>query len=165
MRADTAKRRKKLNEINTGDKVADLWQVLRRTTHVVLKAREKELLPLGISAVQSAVLVLVQAADENITPIELSRQLLRDAHSVSELLTRMEKDGLVKRVHDLPRKNQVRVTLTEKGLEILSRSTKRKAIHTVFSVLTVSERRELYASLTKLRSKALELIKGKPWIR
>jgi DNA-binding MarR family transcriptional regulator len=152
-------RKRKLKEITTGDKIANLWWMLRRTTHVILKAREKELGPLGISAVKAGVLALVKATDDNITPAEISRQLLRDAHSVSELLSRMEQENLIKKVNDLPRKNQVRVVLTKKGQDILSHSTKRISIHEVFSTLSATERRQLMTILKKVRIQALKQIK------
>jgi len=89
-----------------------LWIFLHRTSHIVLRAREKELAQYGISTAKAAVLDIVRAIGHKATPALISRHLLREAHSVSGLLSRMEKEGLVNKVQDLDRKNLVRIALT-----------------------------------------------------
>jgi DNA-binding MarR family transcriptional regulator len=148
-----------INEISIGDKIVDLWGMMWRTSHAVVKARAKELLPYNISGVIAGVLAMIEITNGNITPSEISRQLYRDAHSVSELLDRMQRAGLINKFHDLPRKNQVRVALTPKGREVLAHSSKRDSIHDIFSALTPTERRQLSTMLKKLRAEVLKLLK------
>jgi len=73
-------------------------------------------------------LFVVQSTRERATPSEISRWLLREPHSTSGLITRMEKDGLVTKVDDLERKNMLRVAMTEKGREAYEKSTDRESI-------------------------------------
>lgn len=148
-----------MKDIFSKDPAAKTWMMLLNTSHIVLKAREKELRQYGISAVKSVVLVLIQPGENTVTPADLSRQILRDAHTVSELLTRMEKDGLIKRVKDLPRKNQIRIVLTSKGQEAYHKSIKRESIHDIMSVLSAEEQQQFRSYLKRIRARALKHFK------
>jgi DNA-binding MarR family transcriptional regulator len=101
-------------------------------------------------------LFIVQAIGEKATPAEITRWILRKPHTVTELLKRMEKEGLVTRTKDLERKNMVRISITEKGRQAYQKSTERKSIHKLMSSLSQEERQPLMASLVKLRGKALK---------
>jgi len=67
----------------------------------------------------------------------------------------MEKEGLIRKVKDLDRKNLIRVVVTEKGQRAYEQSTKREVIHRIMSSLSEEERQQLSSCLQKLRSKAL----------
>ena len=110
----------------------------------------------NISASRGAVLFAIQAIGEEATPAEIARWLFREPHSISELLSRMERDGLVRRVKDLCRKNLVRIVLTEKGREVYHKSTKRELVCEIMSSLSEEERQQLRSCLQKLRDKALK---------
>ncbi len=134
----------------------DLWVLLRQTSQIVLQARERELSEYGLSTVRAAVLLTIRTIGDKATPAEISRWLLREDHSVSSLLTRMERDGLVRRVKDLNRKNLVRITLTEQGREAYYQSARRRSVYDIMSILTDKEREQLMLCLVKIRNKALD---------
>src|SRR4030043_1369979 len=92
-----------------------VWALLNQTHHAIWRARERELGEVDLSAIQAGVLFFVSTLEGPVTPAVLSRLLHREPHTVSGLLTRMEKQAYVKRVKDLKRKNQVRIVLTPKG--------------------------------------------------
>jgi MarR family transcriptional regulator for hemolysin len=139
------------------DQDYNLWVLMRQARDAMTKAREKELEKHGISSIQAAVLFTIQAIGQDATPAEISRRLVREPHSVSGLLSRMEKQRLIKRVKDLPKRNMVRIVMTEKGWAAYEESTKRIVMHEVMAVLTESEKRDLWETLQKLRDKALKL--------
>jgi DNA-binding MarR family transcriptional regulator len=122
------------------------------------KAREKELGKLGVSCIQAAVLFNLQAIGDAATPAELSRRLVREPHTISGLLSRMEKQGLIRKAKDLPRKNMVRIEMTDKGKEIYDKSTQRLAMHEIMSILPENEKKELWTYLEKLRTRALKTL-------
>jgi DNA-binding MarR family transcriptional regulator len=138
------------------DPYYDLWKLLNETRDAILKTRETELAQFDLSAMQARVLFFVQAADEPTTPAQLSRWLFRESQSVSGLLTRMEKQGLIKRVKDLDKKNQVRIVITEKGRQAYSQSTRRKSIQRIMSSLSEEERQRLKSYLQILKDKAVK---------
>jgi DNA-binding MarR family transcriptional regulator len=144
------------------DKDYNLWVLLHQTTDAVIKARQKELDQFDISFIEVGVLVVIQAIGEKATPSEISRRILREPHSVSALLNRMEKKGLVRKTQDLDRKNLVRVSITEKGRQAYDKSTRRKSIYNIISSLSEEERQQLRSCLEKLRSKAFKELVVEP---
>jgi len=133
-----------------------LWFLLRQACDAALRARDKELSRYGISVEEAAVLFVVQANGERATPSEISRWLFREPHSTSGLIIRMEKDGLVRKLNDLERKNMLRVVMTEKGREAYEKSTARKSIHRLMSSLSEDERQLMRSCLETLRNEALK---------
>ena len=55
---------------------------------------------------------------------KLANQLMRNINSVSELVNRMEKAGLIEKIKDLPDKRAVRIELTKKGEKIFQENAK-----------------------------------------
>ena len=133
-----------------------LWVMLHQARDAIFKIREKELQKYGISATKASVLFNVVAIGHEATPARISRHLLRESHSVSSILDRMEKQGLVSKAKDLDRKNKVRVFLTDKGWQVYQTTAKRKSIRRIMSCLSDEERQQLASSLKKLRTKALK---------
>jgi len=132
----------------------DLWILLTHTRYAIYRSREKELLRYGVSPEQVGVLFIVQALGNRATPSEISRYILRQPHTVSALIERMQKKGFVKKSHDLDKKNLIRVSLTEKGQKVYENSTKRGPIHRIMAVLSDQERTQLRGLLEKLHTQA-----------
>jgi DNA-binding MarR family transcriptional regulator len=132
----------------------DLWMLLTHTRYAIYRSREKELHRYGVSPEQVGVLFIVQALGNRATPSVIARFILRQPHTVSALIERMADKGFVKKVHDLDKKNLVRVSLTEKGQKIYEFSTKRGPIHRIMGVLTDDERAQLQSLLGKLHTQA-----------
>jgi DNA-binding MarR family transcriptional regulator len=132
----------------------DLWMLLTHTRYAVYRAREKELQRYGVSPEQVGVLFIVQALGNRATPSEISRYILRQPHTVSALIERMEAKGFVKKMHDLDKRNLVRVSLTEKGKKLYENSTKRGPIHRIMGILSEEERAQLRRLLEKLHTQA-----------
>ncbi len=151
-----------------GDQDYNVWILLQNTRDAMAAVRAKELSEYGLSHVEAAVLLVVQLIERNggtqATPAEISRWLFRKPHSISGLVTRMEKKGLVQRVNDLRKKNRVRIALTAMGREAYERSTKREQIKKVLSALPEKDRARLWAYLQLLRDMALKQLgtKHKP---
>jgi DNA-binding MarR family transcriptional regulator len=138
------------------DEDYELWWLVSQARDAILRAREKELMQYGVSAIQSMVLFTIQAIGHRATPAEISRWLFRQPHGVSSLLSRMEKDGLVERIKDLDRKNMVRIALTKKGYKAYRDSTRRDSIHRIMSLIPEKERRQLKSRLLKIRDITLK---------
>jgi len=139
---------------STEDEDQDLWLLLTHTRYAVFRAREKELQRYGVSPEQVGLLFVVQALGNKATPAAISRHIIRQPHTVSALVDRMARRGLVKKVKDLDRKNLVRVVITEKGKKIFDISTKRGPIHRIMGTLSETEKQEFRSYLEKLLAKA-----------
>lgn len=101
---------------------------------------------------------VINALGDKATPAEISRWLFRESQSVSGILNRMEKQGLVRRDKDLGKKNLVRVALTEKGREVYGNCTKRESMHRIMASLSGEQRQQLIACLENLRDAALKYL-------
>jgi DNA-binding MarR family transcriptional regulator len=136
------------------------WWLLHQTRDVVFRLRSRELSQYGITAEQAAILFAVKIlSDKNrkITPGEISKLTLREPHSASKILSRMEKEGYISKATGLgKKKNEVHITLTEKGEQAYQSSLNRNSIREVLSEFSKDERRQLNAMLTRLRNKALQ---------
>jgi DNA-binding MarR family transcriptional regulator len=136
-----------------------LWGRLFLAAKVVERAREIELSRVNVSLIQAMVLYALKLSPEPLTPSRLARMLCREPHSMSALIDRMEKQGLVEKKHDLSRKNLVRVVVTPKGEEAFQRQRSMNAVANLTSTLSKEERQALGICVDKLRVRATELIR------
>ena len=144
------------------DKDYTLFTHLLQVADLLVKIRERELLPQHLSATSAQILFLVDAMGKDVTPAKISRRLLREPHSVSGILMRMEKQGLIKRAKNMERKNLIRVTLTTKGENTLKQAMKKEGIKHVLSELTDGQRRQLKQALDILKEAGMKELKLKP---
>ena len=148
-----------MKKLSSDEQDFALWILLSHTRNAITKLREQELEEFNVSPQQSALLYLLETAEDSITPAEISRRFFREPHSVSELISRMEKRGLVKRMKDLPRKNMVRIVLTDEGHDIYQRSKKtHEPLLRIMSKLSNEQREQLRLFLTILQDAAVDEI-------
>ena len=133
-----------------------LWVLMNQAKDTICAARDEELRPYGISPMNAAVLFVIQAIGSEATPAEIARWLLRRPNTISDLLNRMERAGLIRKTNDLNRKNMIRIAITEKGLQAYHKSTKIESVHRIMSCLSKEERQHMRSCLEKLRDEALK---------
>jgi len=133
----------------------DLWLLIIYLREAIGKVRQRELYQHGLTIGQSGVFNIIQAVGDKATQAEISRRTVREPHTISHILSAMEKKGLVRKVRDLERKNLVRVELTEKGRKAQHQSTNRESLHKVMSCLSKNERQLLISGLQKLLNNAI----------
>ena len=138
----------------TADEFFSLFVLIAQTKDAMLRARQVEYEPYGISNERRALLWVIQSYGGQATPAEISRRFFRELQSITEMLKRMEKDGLVTR-HPGSGRSKTVVRLTEKGSDTLRQSLHNETDKRIVSVLTPEERDQLAASLSKLRKQAL----------
>ena len=137
------------------DKDYRLWSLLHQARSALFKVREKDVNPYGITATQSAVLFVISSIRGNATPNLISRWLIREPHTTSNILNRMKEQGLVDKVRNPNNRSEVIVSLTKKGRQIYRQTEDIEIIREMMSCLSEEERQQLYSSLKKLRDKAL----------
>jgi DNA-binding MarR family transcriptional regulator len=132
------------------DKDLAVWVAARIVNDALIAARVDELDKLKITPRQASVLFMIDTLGKGATPAEIARGALRRPHTVSHMLSMLEKDGLIEKHADLPRANQVRIALTAKGRKIYEKSTRRDAIRHILSTLSAEERESYRKVLVKL---------------
>lgn len=141
---------KEIKRYSDGDKDFDLWLLLTRARYAVYRARELELLRYNLTPEQAQVLFVVHSLKENASPAAIARATFLKSHTISAIVERMVKKGLLKKGRDPNHKNQIRVSLTAKGLEAQKLSAKRGPIHRVMNSLSAEEREQLGQVLEKI---------------
>ena len=134
----------------------DLWVLLDQTRDAISRAREMELSQYKITKVQASVLFMLLTQNGKVALSDISKWILREPHSISSLISRMERNGLVKKSKE-PGDDRIQVILTEKGQQIYSQITWR-SIEMVFSSLSEEEKLSLQFNLKKLRTQARSLM-------
>lgn len=87
---------------------------LTRARQALVERMDHALAPLGLTAQQIGVMLLL-ARGEARTPLELSRRLSYDSGSMTRMLDRLEKKGLLARCRSSEDRRVIELTLTERG--------------------------------------------------
>jgi DNA-binding MarR family transcriptional regulator len=117
--------------------------------------RKLELSKFDILPVQSYILFVIKALGDDTTPSRVSEYVYQQRSSISDILNRMVKEGLIKKTSTSGSKKRVIVTLTEKGEKALELSKQRKYLHKVMSALSDEKKQQLEKGLEILRDAAV----------
>ena len=150
------KKKKEMKNFPYADEEYRLFYMLLRVREEMFKARQKELFQYNIRLRHSACLFAIKELGDNATPNEIAKIVHRRANSVSVMLNRMEKNGLIKKKKSSNGGKRVLVSLTHKGEEAFEMSTKRESLHHIFSALTKTQRKQLRDCLKTLWVSALK---------
>jgi len=126
---------------------------------VMERAHNLELAKIDLNLPQASALYLLKTAKEPMTPMKLARMMHKEPHTVSALVHRMEKYGLVTTKRDMQRKNWVRVSLTKKGEEAMKRWSTTTVVADTFSCLSKKELEALYEITRRLHNKNLQVLR------
>ena len=127
-----------------------LWLLICKVSHDIILLRQRELAQYDIPERQLHVLRTIQRIGPNPTLTEVAKQVERQVHVISKQVKRMEDDGLLNRVKNTPKKNVLRLELTEKGLELIKVADKSRSIDSIFSSLSDEDRQHLELTLDKI---------------
>ena len=128
----------------------NLYILLNQVDDLIINAVELELKHLKVTQPQVRVLTMLSREGRPVTLDELAKWTFKEFNSVSTLINRMEKKGLIrkeKREGDL----KTYVALTEKGSTLYHEHITERSIHLIFNALTAQEKEHLEAILDKLR--------------
>jgi DNA-binding MarR family transcriptional regulator len=128
--------------------------LLGRARYLLVKARQKELAPYHVTPQQANALTIIEELGDKANFSELAKRTERKLNTLSIQMTRMENDGLIKKVRETPKSNQLAFELTEKGKNICREAKKIKSIKTIMSALTEEEHQQLRVLLGKIITKA-----------
>jgi DNA-binding MarR family transcriptional regulator len=137
------------------DKEYDLWILLSRVYHLIAMLRKLELSKYEILPVQSYILFVIKALGNETTPSHISEYVYQQRSSISDILNRMVKQGLIKKANKASGNKRVIVTLTDKGEKALKLSKNREYLHKVMSSLTDEEKQQLESAMEILRDAAI----------
>jgi DNA-binding MarR family transcriptional regulator len=128
--------------------------LISRARDMTLNARQKDLAPFNVSSRQAYILRVLFQLGQKATLSELAKYNEREINTLSVQMTRMVKDGLVKKVRLTPKSTLLTFELTEKGLETYRQTSKMKTDRAIMGALSAAERLELIRLLEKVIKKA-----------
>ncbi|MBI2761397.1 MAG: MarR family transcriptional regulator [Chloroflexi bacterium] len=91
------------------------WRQLYLTYSVIFKAIERSIAATNVTLPQALALNTIRYGEGPMTPSRLAHYLTQETQSVTGLIDRMERQGWVRRVRDLPDRRAIRLELTEAG--------------------------------------------------
>lgn len=134
----------------------DLWGVLAWTTRAISRSRFLEIGDVGLTPEKARILHIIQIHGGFVPQNKISDITMRRQHSVSDLINRMVREGLIfKTKRSVDRVYMVK--MSKKGKEKYHK-LKRNTLNEIFSVLTPEDRRNLHMILNKLLGKSRNLL-------
>lgn len=138
-------------------KTVHLGILLGQTAALKDRLLDRHLMPLGITAAQLKVLKIICQGDD--TAVALCRHLSIHSASMTRMLDRLERKGLITRSQDGQDRRQVRLVLTSKGEALRSKfpTMEAAAMNEFTACLTTEELMKLESLLEKILSTDLPL--------
>lgn len=93
------------------------WMLLRQTRNLISKCEDVVFSKYVLTTEQYLVIMAIKHIEEPVKVTDVARWLDRSVNSVSMIIDRMVKVGLVRRRRDLPDRRAVRLTITSKAEE------------------------------------------------
>jgi DNA-binding MarR family transcriptional regulator len=104
-----------MSSVDVTPQAAAAWRQLYLTYSTIFKAIERAIAHTGVTLPQALALATIKAGPGPVTPSRLAQYLTQETQSVTGLIDRMEKQGWVRRVRDLPDRRAIRLELTPEG--------------------------------------------------
>jgi DNA-binding MarR family transcriptional regulator len=146
-----------IRKAKKNDPEVNLYILLDQTNGIVTNAVELEIKHLKMTQPQVRALTMLSRQDRPVTLEELANWTLKEFNSVSTLINRMEKKGLVKK----SKKNgdqRTYVSLTEKGSNLYHLQVTERSIHLIFDKLSSEEKKQFGSILKKIRDTTRDLL-------
>jgi DNA-binding MarR family transcriptional regulator len=105
-----------------GNTVLRVWLLLHRVRDILAPCEDSIFAEYGITTEQFSVLAAIKSRGGSLRPTDLASILERSPNSISMLVDRMVKAGLVRRTRDRMDRRVIRVTLTSKGTNAIDRA-------------------------------------------
>jgi MarR family transcriptional regulator, organic hydroperoxide resistance regulator len=134
----------------------ELFLLINRVFHMIHRVRREELLVHNILPAQVYILRMIQSLGPNTTPTEISKYVYRVKSSVSDILTRMEKQGLITKTKESNKTKHVIIKLTKKGENTLALTEQRTRVDNILSSLSDERKQQLKSCLQTLFDNAID---------
>lgn len=143
---------------NIEDPVQGAWSLLQLTNDSTVKCAESAFAKVKLTPQQFAVLAAIKNIGDPVLPTDVAKWLDRNTNTITLIIDRMEKDGLVSRVRDLKDRRALRLLISPRGQKLYDQAVKpaRELPKAILSVLSAEELKTLIQTLEKIRQKTFE---------
>jgi DNA-binding MarR family transcriptional regulator len=148
------------SNVKADNLVLKLWFITHRTRDVLRNCEDKVFGKYGLTAEQYGVLAVMKVLGGSVRVTDLARGLGRSANSVSMIVDRMVKAGLVRRGRDRGDRRTVRVSVTDKGEVAFRPATVAglELIREITSPLSYEDKRTFVSLHEVVKHKALQCV-------
>ena len=136
------------------------WILLRQAYNLILKCEDQVFSEYKLTTEKHAVLMAIKHINGPVRITDIARWLDRSVNSVSMIIDRMVKAGLVRRTRDRKDRRTVFVTITDKAEKgyILATAAGWELIQEILSSLSDEDKRSLIKPLETLRDKMYDYL-------
>jgi MarR family transcriptional regulator for hemolysin len=143
---------------NTSETITETeeWRRLYEAFALLRKETDRALAPLTITVAQAYLLAVLDVVGRPLPVTELARAMLQESPSVTRLIDRMSRRGLVRRLPDSTDRRRSLVAATERGKRIFEqlRRPAKETSDEAFGVLSPRERSTFKRLLLKFTDAA-----------
>ncbi len=134
-----------------------IWTIFRNVAHLITTAQNRELneKKLNVTIRQISILYVINMLGDEATPAEIARRQAKAPTTISNICKRMEKMGLIRRVINPARRNQIKLHLTPLGHETLQSVYYRDSLYRIMSVLNDEQLAQLDEIVLALRESVI----------
>jgi DNA-binding MarR family transcriptional regulator len=118
-----------------------LWQLFAYTYRLIDSTSRSSLHKYGLSQNSLAILSILYQTGQNFKPAQLAIIFRREPNTITVILNRLEKQGLLKKAKDKYRENTKRVSLTEKGRLVFQNVMNTNEYH-IFATFSEEKRKQ-----------------------
>jgi len=136
------------------------WILLRQVPNLVSRCEDQVFGKHGLTTERHAVLMAIRHIDAPVRPTDVARWLDLSVNSVSMIIDRMVRAGLVKRTRDRKDRRTVFLTATEKAEKayVLASAAGWELIQEILAPLSDKDKRALIKLLEMLRDKTYDYL-------
>ena len=148
-----------MHDWNLEDPFLRSWVLMGQAFEAACRALEVELVQYRMTVPQYNVLMLLDCCTVPLSPGQISSYVFREKHTVSTLLSRMEKAGLIEKTKDGDDDRVVKAQITPKGRLVLKKvmsPAMRYARELMNTCFTEEEVKQWDRHLRKLRDHSLQ---------
>jgi DNA-binding MarR family transcriptional regulator len=144
--------------IITKNKAIQAWLALHQAEISIVKCEEETFANLSITPQQYYILAVIKFNQGNIKLSDIANWLDRSPNSITLIVDRMEKSGLVKRKKDSIDRRTLRLSITSKGDTIYQKAIQPafKLTDEIMSCLSSDELQTFISLIAKVRDRTYE---------
>jgi DNA-binding MarR family transcriptional regulator len=140
--------------------ILNAWLLIHQTFDMVLRVEEKEFAKIGLTPQYNGVLMALKYKKNKVTIKDIANWVDKNSNTISTLIDRMQRDGLVEREINKRDRREVYVVLTDKGKEMTAKADEMgwKIIHDVLDGVPEEDLRQLNLQLDNIRCRAFNYL-------
>ncbi len=141
----------------------EAYALFHSTYISMVKCEDAILSEMGLSPARFGVLLALELLDDPVTQKDVAKFLDRKTNSISLIIDRMEADGFVERIRDMPDRRSLRLKMTSKGIELFEQAVDPMwdFFVTIMSDFSKEEQWTIVGLLKRFRKNCLEFLRSK----